>query len=372
MSSMADQNVLIEFHDVVKSYDGKGLVIKELNLQVHRGEFLSLLGPSGSGKTTALMMLAGFEQPTSGRILIEGEDITRKPPHRRGMGVVFQSYALFPTMSISQNLAYPLELRGVSGQALVDRVNRALSMVKLVPQADRLPGQLSGGQQQRAALARALIFEPKVVLMDEPLGALDKALREELQFEIRQLHRALGMTFVYVTHDQNEALTMSDRIAVFGDGVIRQIGAPQSLYDRPASLFVARFMGEMNTLECRVEHVGSRACTVQVAQEISFSGIPMQSLKERGPAVLCIRPSAIKIGSLAEPSSIGESQVNTCVAQVVDLEFLGDRWRVHLRLSDGQAVKAHVLRGAQLPSIGQPLLISVESESCLIFPADRD
>ena len=209
----------VEFSKVQKSYDGENLVVKDLNLSVGKGEFLTMLGPSGSGKTTCLMMLAGFETATHGEILLDGRPINNIPPHKRGIGMVFQNYALFPHMTVNENLSFPLEVRGQGKSERELNVKKALDMVQMSEFGHRRPAQLSGGQQQRIALARSLVFEPDLVLMDEPLGALDKQLREHMQFEIKHLHERLGVTVVYVTHDQSEALTMSDRIAVFDDGI---------------------------------------------------------------------------------------------------------------------------------------------------------
>src|SRR5258707_2949045 len=238
----ANAEPLVRFIGVKKTYDGVQLVVRQLDLDIRRGEFLTLLGPSGSGKTTTLMMLAGFESPTAGDIVLDGKPITRTPPHKRNFGMVFQNYALFPHLTVGQNVAYPLTVRGVSKSDQTQRVARALGMVRLDGMADRLPGQLSGGQQQRVALARALVFEPQLVLMDEPLGALDKQLREHMQIELKDLHHQLGVTFVFVTHDQGEALTMSDRVAVFNNGVIQQIDSADSMYETPANRFVAGFI----------------------------------------------------------------------------------------------------------------------------------
>jgi putative spermidine/putrescine transport system ATP-binding protein len=219
------ETAFVEFDRVQKSYDGISLVVKDLSLSMPKGEFLTMLGPSGSGKTTTLMMLAGFETATHGEIRLNGRPINQVPPHRRGIGMVFQNYALFPHMSVGENLAFPLEVRGIGKSDREAKIRRALDMVQMGGFANRRPAQLSGGQQQRIALARALVFDPVLVLMDEPLGALDKQLREHMQFEIKALHERLGITVVYVTHDQGEALTMSDRVAVFNDGV-----APADIY----------------------------------------------------------------------------------------------------------------------------------------------
>jgi putative spermidine/putrescine transport system ATP-binding protein len=228
------QQPFVRFDQVAKSYDGVQYIVRDLDLDIARGEFLTLLGPSGSGKTTTLMMLAGFEVPTSGEIYLAGTPLSHKPPHERGIGMVFQNYALFPHMTVAENVAFPLEVRKTPRSEIAGRVAKALDMARLPSLGDRRPVQLSGGQQQRVALARALVFEPSLVLMDEPLGALDKQLREQMQYEIRALHERLGITFVYVTHDRGEALTMSDRIAVFASGRIRQLAGPSSAPSPPS------------------------------------------------------------------------------------------------------------------------------------------
>ena len=238
----------VAFDHVQKSYDGETLVVKDLNLGIGKGEFLTMLGPSGSGKTTCLMMLAGFETATHGEITLAGRPINNIPPHKRGIGMVFQNYALFPHMTVGENLAFPLQVRKMDKPTIDAKVARALDMVQMGRFAGRRPAQLSGGQQQRIALARALVFEPELVLMDEPLGALDKQLREHMQIELKELHRQLGVTFVFVTHDQGEALTMSDRVAVFNNGVIQQIDAADRMYETPANRFVAGFIGDSSML----------------------------------------------------------------------------------------------------------------------------
>src|ERR1700761_8292555 len=245
---MKTADVIVSFRGVRKTYDGETLVVKSLDLDIYQGEFLTLLGPSGSGKTTCLMMLAGFEFPTGGEIWLDGTLLNTVPPHKRNIGMVFQNYALFPHLTVEQNVAYPLTVRKLSAQERAERTHNALKMVRMESFAKRYPAQLSGGQQQRIALARALVFEPKLLLMDEPLGALDKQLREHMQFEIKHLHERLGITIVYVTHDQSEALAMSDRIAVFNDGRIQQLASPSDLYEKPTNSFVAQFIGENNRL----------------------------------------------------------------------------------------------------------------------------
>ena len=258
MSSAND--VLVRFENVQKSYDGEILVVKDFNLDMERGEFLTMLGPSGSGKTTCLMMLAGFEPATDGEIYLSGKPINRVPPHKRGIGMVFQNYALFPHMTVGENLAFPLEVRKMGKSEREDKVKKALDMVQLGDFANRRPAQLSGGQQQRVAVARALVFDPDVVLMDEPLGALDKNLREQMQYEIKHIHENLGVTVLYVTHDQAEALTMSNRVAVFDDGVVQQLAPPDVNSTRsPTNAFVADFIGDNNRLVGSVKSANGRS-----------------------------------------------------------------------------------------------------------------
>ena len=261
---MPQTDAMVEFDRVQKSYDGETLVVKDLNLSMPKGEFLTMLGPSGSGKTTCLMMLAGFETATHGDIRLDGKEINNIPPHKRGIGMVFQNYALFPHMTVAENLSFPLEVRKIGKSEREEKVKRALDMVQMGDFGGRRPAQLSGGQQQRIALSRALVFEPELVLMDEPLGALDKQLREQLQFEITNLAHSLGITTVYVTHDQTEALTMSDRVAVFDDGIIQQLAPPDLLYEEPENSFVAQFIGENNTLDGTVQSISGDQAVVKL------------------------------------------------------------------------------------------------------------
>src|ERR1700733_5963625 len=244
---VAGKGAAVVLSGLEKRYDSVGAV-RGVSLDIRSGEFLTLLGPSGSGKTTMLMMIAGFEVPTAGDIAIDGRSIVTLPPHKRNIGMVFQNYALFPHLTVADNIAFPLKQRGVDRATRARLVDESLELVRLPGYQARMPRQLSGGQQQRVALARAIVFRPRLLLMDEPLGALDKQLRESLQLEMRRLHADLGITFIYVTHDQEEALTMSDRIAVMNEGRIAQLGRPEELYDRPCSRFVASFLGESNFL----------------------------------------------------------------------------------------------------------------------------
>jgi len=291
--------MLVRFFDVQKTFDGETLVIQNLNLDIYRGEFLTLLGPSGSGKTTTLMMLAGFEPPTHGDILLAGRSLRNVPPHKRDIGLVFQNYALFPHMTVEENLAFPLLARRRRRAEIAERIAQALDMVQLGGLGKRRPNQLSGGQQQRVALARALVFEPTLVLMDEPLGALDKQLREQMQLEVRHIHERLGVTVVYVTHDQSEALTMSDRIAVFDKGAIQQLAEPQTLYDEPANSFVAGFIGENNRLIGKVVSITGDECAVELeagglvyALAVNVDGVGTRTLLSLRPERVIVNPDA--------------------------------------------------------------------------------
>ena len=313
----------VAFDRVSKSYDGRTQVVRDLDLRIARGEFLTLLGPSGSGKTTCLMMLAGFEAPTSGVIRIAGRSVQHLPPRRRGIGMVFQNYALFPHMTVGDNLAFPLEVRGIDPGDRRARGRRALELVRLDGFEHRRPGQLSGGQQQRVAIARALVFEPDLVLMDEPLGALDRRLREELQYEIRRIHRDLGVTMAYVTHDQHEAMVMSDRVAVFRAGVVEQIATPEALYEEPERSFVARFIGENNRLPGRVTGVHGDICDVDVSGR-QVQALRVAPCKAGEPVLLSIRPERVSIAP--EPGMY----TNEFDADVDDVTFLGDHLRVRV------------------------------------------
>ena len=315
----------VRFVDVQKSYDGEILVVKNLNLEIPRGEFVTMLGPSGSGKTTCLMMLAGFETATHGEIFLDGQPINNVPPHKRHIGMVFQNYALFPHMTVAENLAFPLQVRKLSKSEIEQRVNKALDMVHLGEFGSRRPAQLSGGQQQRVALARALVFEPKLVLMDEPLGALDKQLRETMQYEIKHIHETLGVTVVYVTHDQSEALTMSDRVAVFNDGVIQQLASPKDLYERPENAFVAQFIGENNKLVGKINDVSGDVCTAEVAGT-QIRALPVNIAGTGSGTTLSLRPERVFI----DPSE--GSLPNIVEARVQELIFLGDHIRTRLNV----------------------------------------
>ena len=337
----------VRFEKVDKTYDGAVLVVRALDLEVQRGEFLTLLGPSGSGKTTTLMMLAGFEAPTRGTITMDGRDITQVPPHKRGLGMVFQNYALFPHMTVAENLAFPLQVRGLPKASIREKVARALEMVRLPDLGGRLPAQLSGGQQQRVALARALVFEPLMVLMDEPLGALDKQLREHMQYEIKQLHDQLGITVVYVTHDQGEALTMSDRIAVFNEGRIQQIGHPRVIYDHPDTAFVAQFIGENNRVEGAVTRLADGIAAVEVCEGAAILAEAGPGIEVGKRALVSLRPERLRI-------ACNEGEIaNRFEGRIQEIIYHGDHLRLRLALLGREdfVIKTPVL-GAEGLSVG--------------------
>ena len=340
---------LVTFAGVQKTYDGETLVVRNLDLEIRQGEFLTLLGPSGSGKTTCLMMLAGFESPTAGEILLDGAPITRTPPHKRNIGMVFQNYALFPHLTVGANVAYPLTVRKVPKAEIAQKVERALGMVRLDGMTDRYPAQLSGGQQQRVALARALVFDPRLVLMDEPLGALDKQLREHMQIELKELHRQLGLTFVYVTHDQGEALTMSDRVAVFNDGAIQMIDVVDKLYETPANRFVAGFVGDSTTLEGKSDGVAEPGCVMVLPDGQRLRGVNVNHVKSGTGVVASIRPERIEayFEAPAQDDNVLQAKVNSVI-------YFGDHLRLRCALT-GQSeatVKLPLSAGAQ-PNAGQ-------------------
>jgi putative spermidine/putrescine transport system ATP-binding protein len=323
---------LIEFDHVFKHYAGStSAAVDDLNLHIEAGEFLTLLGPSGSGKTTTLMLLAGFETPNSGTIRLAGKAIEALPAHQRNIGVVFQNYSLFPHMTVAQNVAFPLSVRKVPTAVIATKVAAALEKVHLQSYSERKPNQLSGGQQQRVALARALVFEPRLVLMDEPLSALDKKLREEMQLEIRRLHRELGVTMVFVTHDQAEAMTLSDRVAVFNQGRIEQLASPQVLYDAPANPFVANFLGDNNVIKGSFEIGATHGSTQPMAGIRTAGGQALQartcrenSSEAKTAATLCVRPEFLQIALSADALTTS----NFVNGRLLDVIHQGDHWRL--------------------------------------------
>ena len=342
---MSKNKEFVKFDNVDKSYDGKILVVKGLQLDIAEGEFVTMLGPSGSGKTTCLMMLAGFETPTHGEIYLDGNAISNIPPHKRGIGMVFQNYALFPHMTVYENLAFPLRVRKIPKDEADKKIDKALSMVSLQGFESRMPMQLSGGQQQRVAVARALVFDPQVVLMDEPLGALDKNLREQMQYEIKHIHERIGITVVYVTHDQSEALTMSNRIAVFNDGKIQQISSPDILYEKPENAFVANFIGENNQLKGKVKSINGKNCVVTTDKGDDVTSLKININSVGDSSTVSLRPERVEINS-----SEGNFE-NSFDAKVKELIYLGDhiRTRVEVCGNDQFIVKVpNSYKGANL------------------------
>jgi putative spermidine/putrescine transport system ATP-binding protein len=337
-----------------------------LNLNVAQGEFLSLLGPSGSGKTTTLMMLAGFETPSGGTIRLAGRTLNELPPHRRDIGMVFQNYALFPHMTIAENIAFPLSVRKVPKAEQRERVGRALSMIELSKMADRKPSQISGGQQQRVALARALVFEPSLVLLDEPLGALDKSLRETMQYEIKRMHRRLGVTMVYVTHDQSEALTMSDRVAVFDQGVIQQIASPTELYENPDNAFVAGFIGENNGLVGEVNDIGPAYASMRLSGGQVLHGKKGHGIVQGGRAILALRPERVFIGDTSDDTP------NRLSGTVDETIYCGDHRRIYITISGAKSfiIKIPNNQNMALPASGQKVTVAWHRDDCKIVAAE--
>lgn len=355
---------LVAFVDVEKRYGGDAPAVADLNLEVSQGEFLTLLGPSGSGKTTTLMMLAGFEAPTQGDILLNGVSLAGKPPYRRNMGVVFQNYALFPHLTVAENLEFPLRVRGVRGSAAAERVEAMLGLVHMEALGGRHPNELSGGQRQRVALARALIFEPDIVLMDEPLGALDRQLRERLQAEIKRIQRQLGLTVVYVTHDQSEALALSDRIAVFAAGRVQQIGTPETIYERPANAFVAGFVGENNGLPGVVADRNGATCQVRIAGDLLVRATVMGDVAPGDPVMTTVRPEHVHAAAdLPE-------QCNRFPASIDQFVYHGDHNRVRAILPGGAQLTMRADSRRALSGV-EPLTIGWCADHCFAFPASE-
>jgi len=331
----------VRLEELTKAFDGV-VAVDGIDLHMPPGEFFTMLGPSGCGKTTTLRMIAGFERPTSGRILLDGSDVARVPPHRRNVNTVFQSYALFPHLDVAGNVAFGLKYHKLSKEEQTRRVGEALELVNLAGFAGRKAAQLSGGQQQRVALARALVLRPRVLLLDEPLGALDARLRKNLQVELKALQDELGITFVFVTHDQEEALTMSDRIAVMNEGSVEQAGVPREVYEEPRTLFVADFLGVSNLLSGEAVGPDGDACSVRVGDRIFRAR--QGATGARGEVKVMIRPERIAI----EPhAAAGDNRLPGMVERSV---FLGGAREVHVRVLGGELLKATVANdGRRLP-----------------------
>jgi spermidine/putrescine ABC transporter ATP-binding subunit len=351
----------IDIRALEKRY-GAVRAVHDVSLTIEAGEFVALLGPSGSGKSTVLMSIAGFDRPTAGRIVIDGQDCTRLPPHKRNIGMVFQHYTLFPHLSVADNVAFPLKMRGVAKAERQRQAEAALEIVRLAGYGNRMPKQLSGGQQQRVALARAIVYRPRVLLMDEPLSALDKKLREEMQLEIKRLHSELGLTVVFVTHDQGEALTMADRIAILKAGELQQVSPARELYERPSNLFAAGFIGEMNMLP--VDWDGRHARIVQGERIVLPQDASVVPVKP-GRAVLAVRPERLGYTRAGAPG--------TWEATVRDVVYAGAGTLLITQLADGTEVRLRVPSAGQEQSVnpGDAIGLTCPPEAILLYPEDN-
>ncbi len=359
------EEVIVRIEGVSKRFGGGVTAVDAVDLEIRRGEFFALLGPSGCGKTTLLRMIAGFEIPSDGRILIDGEDMSATPPNRRPINMVFQSYAVFPHMSVAKNVAYGLKVEGVAAAEIGPRVEEALALVKLEGYGERLPSQLSGGQRQRVALARALVKRPKVLLLDEPLSALDAKLREAMQLELVRLQHAVGITFVIVTHDQEEALSMADRIAVMEAGAIRQLAAPQTLYEYPSSRFVADFIGKMNLFEGQVVTREGARLLLQV-KGLGRVSVPSDA-ELTGTIGVAVRPEKLQL-QRDQPS---ENRI-ALEGVVTNLAYFGENSQVFLSTDEGQTLvisQTNASRSGVGPRRGERLWCWWDPADTLLLPA---
>ena len=367
LSSASGQAPSVELRGVTKRFGG-AVAVDDVSLVVADGEFLTLLGPSGCGKTTSLRMIGGFEYPSSGSIFLGGRDVTALPPHRRPVNTVFQSYALFPHLSVARNVGYGLELAGVAKGERQRRVHDALEMVRLPGVGDRKPAALSGGQQQRVALARALVNRPKVLLLDEPLGALDLKLRKAMQLELKTLNREVGATFVYVTHDQEEALAMSDRIAVMRDGRILQLGTPEEVYERPMMRFVADFIGEMNVVDGRLLDAHEGTARIEIAGAGVVRVRSATGVAAGSAVALGVRPARVSVSSA---DGAAEGVGGSLPAVVMDIVYAGTHRQVVLMLDAGPAMTAHVSPDAPLV-VGDRVVATFRVEDAICLADDDD
>ena len=356
---------------VQKLFPGGVAAVADFNLDVARGEFVSFLGPSGCGKTTTLRMIAGFEKPTSGTITVDGKDITNKSPNQRNVGMVFQSYALFPNMTVAGNIGFGLKVRKRPKADIAKKVDELIEMMHLQGRADRYPWQMSGGQQQRVALARALAIEPQVLLLDEPLSALDAKIRIVLRKEIRSIQRQLGITTVYVTHDQEEALSLSDRVVVMNEGHIEQIGVPSEIYNFPTTAFVASFVGTLNLVSAGV--IDAASGRVSVAGQEIRTNRAITTAAAGDVVTLALRPEGISLGEGPEGS-------NRLRGTIDDINFLGSIVRIRLHLNDGADGKAPTIVALDtfnephlmVPTVGADVTVSFPREACFVLGASRD
>jgi putative spermidine/putrescine transport system ATP-binding protein len=347
----------LELTGVQKRF-GDVAAVEDFNLAAERGEFVSFLGPSGCGKTTTLRMIAGFEHPTAGTIVVDGKDITRQPPNRRNVGMVFQSYALFPNMTVADNIGFGLRVRKRPRAQILQRVEELLGLIHLEGRGNRYPYQLSGGQQQRVALARALALEPQVLLLDEPLSALDAKIRVALRKEIRSIQRQLGITTVYVTHDQEEALSLSDRVVVMSEGRIEQIGTPAEIYNFPATPFVASFVGTLNLVVAKV--VESNAGRLALAGQEVRAAKPVTTTGEGGAVTLALRPESIELGEAGG--------ANRLRGTIEDTSFLGSIVRIRVHVGPDVAISLDTFNDPHVtpPAVGEAVVLSFPPEACLV------
>ncbi|MCB4767127.1 ABC transporter ATP-binding protein [Ancylobacter sp. Lp-2] len=361
----ATRGARVEFDHISKDY-GDLTVLHETTLTIEAGEFFALIGPSGSGKSTLLGILAGFVPPSYGAVRVDGTDIVAMPPYRRNIGMVFQNYALFPHMTVAENIGFPLKMRGCSRGEIGDRVKKALAMVRLEAMGERRPAQLSGGQQQRVALARAAVYDPRLLLMDEPLGALDKNLREEMQEEIKRFQRAFGATVIYVTHDQQEAAFLADRLAVMRGGMLEQIGSPRQLYEMPGTHFVASFLGEASLLPvAEILAREGREVTVRTPGGLTIRALAPSRVSER--RALCLRPENIALGAAAQ------GRDNRFLGTVEEAVFTTGtlRYRVRLPGSDGLVtVRVPSLPGIELLAPGSSVEIGWDAAMAVTIAED--
>jgi spermidine/putrescine ABC transporter ATP-binding subunit len=351
---------------ITKRY-GDERVVDRVSLEIQPGEFFSLLGPSGSGKTTTLMMIAGFADIDEGRILVDGADIASEPPQKRGFGMVFQNYAIFPHLTVFENVAFPLRARRLAGDEVRRRVTDALALVRLERFGDRYARQLSGGQQQRVAIARAVVFQPKVVLMDEPLGALDKNLRFEMQVEIKDIQRRLGMTVVYVTHDQEEAMNMSDRIGIMNGGRVEQVGAPTEMYERPTSKFIGRFLGEANLLEGELRDVAGQDATIVLTGQVAFRATVPKPIAPGTRVSLFVRPERVRL--VGSGAAIPNTQTNAATGVIRRRSFLGNVMRYAVEVAGAEMTVDLQNAGSQNFEPGDPVALSWAVRDSLILEA---
>ena len=356
-----NRGVSVEVHRLTKRF-GTARAVADISFTVVGGSCFTLLGPSGSGKTTLLRLIAGFEEPDQGQIIIDGRDVTGRPAHKRNIGVVFQHFALFPHMTVAQNIAYPLEVRSHSRRQRGDLVEKTLALVRLSGLAGRYPSQLSGGQQQRVALARALVFEPQLLLMDEPLSALDRRLRETMQVEVRHLQQRLGITTITVTHDQIEAMVMSDTIALLDGGVLQQLGPPLEVYRRPANRYVAGFIGESNLIEGSASALDGERTVFTSDKGLSVRVARQAGQAASGRGFLVIRPEAVAIDVDASPTA------NRYAAEILEVIYFGDLIKYRLGLESGDEIHAKALPGADSPRLaaGRGVSVAWDSADCLI------